>query len=378
MHPMDPSAVVAPPHIGRPFRLLPFRGITLRAQQVGDAATVATLARAYRDRASRLQQWERSGRLSHETAPAVYVQEYSAGGLVVRGLVGALDLSRRAASVEDRAVLPHEGVHQPQVRHLARRMSRTGLNPAPILLVHHGPPRARDLLAQIVDRPPTRSFDDARGGHHRFWAIQDAEARGELDRELSDATPVIADGHHRYAAALRLQSKEPDSAWHHSLAMLVDQDETPLFLGAIHRVWSGLRVSDLEEAATPESGFRLERMPRGEALDHLGPDAAVLTDGRCWARLTWDSRVGEVLVEDLQARLLPRLSRPPRDVSYHHSVDEALTRTRGRRAVAVLLPALDFDRVREVVAANRLLPEKATSFQPKPPLGVLMRSAHDE
>ena len=32
----------------------------------------------------------------------------------------------------------------------------------------------------------------------------------------------------------------------------------------------------------------------------------------------------------------------------------------------------------QIVSAHRLLPEKATSFQPKPGVGVLMRSLHDE
>ena len=42
------------------------------------------------------------------------------------------------------------------------------------------------------------------------------------------------------------------------------------------------------------------------------------------------------------------------------------------------MPAPDYDVVRRILAADRLLPEKATSFQPKPSLGVLMRSLLDE
>lgn len=42
-------------------------------------------------------------------------------------------------------------------------------------------------------------------------------------------------------------------------------------------------------------------------------------------------------------------------------------------AVALLMPAPSFDVVDRIVASDRLLPEKATSFQPKPHLGVLMR-----
>ena len=41
------------------------------------------------------------------------------------------------------------------------------------------------------------------------------------------------------------------------------------------------------------------------------------------------------------------------------------------------MPAPDFDLVLRIVAAGGLLPEKATSFQPKPSLGVLIRSLRD-
>jgi uncharacterized protein (DUF1015 family) len=38
------------------------------------------------------------------------------------------------------------------------------------------------------------------------------------------------------------------------------------------------------------------------------------------------------------------------------------------------MPAPSFEQVRSIAAANRLLPEKATSFQPKPSVGVLIRA----
>jgi uncharacterized protein (DUF1015 family) len=42
------------------------------------------------------------------------------------------------------------------------------------------------------------------------------------------------------------------------------------------------------------------------------------------------------------------------------------------------MPAIDFDTVQRIVGGDRLLPEKATSFQPKPSMGVLMRSLRDD
>jgi uncharacterized protein (DUF1015 family) len=75
--------------------------------------------------------------------------------------------------------------------------------------------------------------------------------------------------------------------------------------------------------------------------------------------------------------MLPALERPPRSVTYHHSVEEATRKVRRGKDVAVLMPAPHFDLVHQIVAHDRLLPEKATSFQPKPSTGVLMRSIDD-
>ena len=63
-------------------------------------------------------------------------------------------------------------------------------------------------------------------------------------------------------------------------------------------------------------------------------------------------------------------------VAYHHTAEAALEAVGG--GLAVLLPAPDFDQVQHTLSRGHLLPEKATSFQPKPSLGVLMRSLRDE
>ena len=42
------------------------------------------------------------------------------------------------------------------------------------------------------------------------------------------------------------------------------------------------------------------------------------------------------------------------------------------------MPAPDFADVLRAAEHGRLLPEKATSFQPKPSVGVLIRSLRDE
>jgi uncharacterized protein (DUF1015 family) len=373
---MDARATVAPPYVAGPFRLDPFRGMMLAPSRVGDPASARAIARPFREVVARLTRWQERGHLHLDDQPAVYLHEYTAGGMTVRGLVGALDLSRRATSSEQRVVLPHEGIHPDQVADLADRMIQMRVNPAPILLVHRGPQAARTIVHSLLATKPDHEFTDRAEQRNRIWAIRSPEQLSGLADALAGCRALIADGHHRYAAYLRMQETHPGGPADHGLAMLVDQDDTPLFLGAIHRVLRGTSVDDMRGAASGLGDFR--STSESKAVDALAPDTLVVTDGRQWASLRLYLGVGRSSVEVLHEQLLPGLPRPPRRIAYHHSVGATLADLPTRNAVAVLMPAPDYDLVRRAVTGEHLLPEKATSFQPKPSLGVLMRSLRDE
>ncbi|KRF32470.1 DUF1015 family protein [Nocardioides sp. Soil805] len=363
------ATVVTPPYVAKPLRLSAFRAMMLSPARIGDPASARAFARPYRSVAGRLQEWERRGHVVTDDDPALYLHEYTAGGLTVRGLVGALDLSRRATRLDDRAIWPHEGIHPVQVDELADRMLEMEMNPAPILLVHDGPAAVRAFVRRLVTTPPHREYTDRAGQHQRLWRIDAPEDVEMLNDALAPSSALIADGHHRYAAYLRLQQERPGTAWDSGLAMLVDQGDTGLFLGAIHRTLRGVALDDLLSAARAAGGS-VRTVHAGTALGALAPGRLTVTDGDEWAVIEVPER-GLLPVEWLHLDLVPTL--PASQVAYHHSVEEALLLAEARTS-AVLLPAPDFADVVRVINRGRLLPEKATSFQPKPSLGVLMRS----
>ncbi|KAA1424095.1 DUF1015 family protein [Nocardioides antri] len=373
---MDPGQVVTPPYVAGPLRLHPFPGLMLAPHRVGDPSTGRAFARPYRGVAARLLRWQARGLVRRDDAPALYLHEYSAAGITIRGLVGALDVSRRATRPEDRAVLPHEGIHPAQADDLADRMAEMGLNPAPILLVHNGTARLATLVAGVAAEPPAHEFTDRSDQQHRIWAIRDPALLSEIADELQDSRALIADGHHRYAAYLRLQRREPGGACDLGLAMLVDQSTTPLFLGPIHRSLTGTSLDDLRSAAE-SLGMPSRTLTQIEAVAALGPSRLAATDGEEWIVVDLDVPIDRAAVEILHGQLVPALPHGPANIGYHHSVDDALAAADPRSTIAVLMPAPSVDLVQRIAEDDRLLPEKATSFQPKPSLGVLIRSLRD-
>ena len=373
---MDSSAVVTPPYVARPLRLRPFRGLMLAPARIGDPASARAFARPYKDVAARLTAWERRGQVHHDDVSAVYLHEYTAGGITVRGLVGALDVSHLATRPEERAVHPHEGIHPVQADELAERMGEMQMNPAPILLVQHGSPAAREIVHALLATPPAHAYTDRAGQQHRLWAITGTEQLAALDTALAGSRALIADGHHRYAAYLRLQRQHPGGAHDLGLAMLVDQDETPLFLGAIHRVLVGPTLPELLTAATARKA-QVHTCEETAAVAALAPDTLVVTDGPTWATIRLETGPDRSAVQLLHEEILPALPTAPQRVAYHHQAGDARAHAQRSHGVAVLMPAPDFDVVLGIVAGGRLLPEKATSFQPKPSMGVLIRSLRD-
>ena len=367
-------ATVVPPYVAKPLQLRPFQAVMLAASRVGDPASARALARPYRDVAERISEWVSLGRAVRDDSPALYLHEYTSSGLTVRGLVGALDVARRAHDAESRAVWPHEAIHPDQAADLAARMEEMDLNPAPILLVHHGSARLRELVSQVAEGEPDWAYVDRVGQTQRIWAIRDAGTLTAIDGELADGHCLLADGHHRYAAYLALQESHPGTSWDTGLAMLVDQDDTPLFLGAIHRTLTGTTLAHLE-AASARVGATVEERRPGAGLTPLDAHTMVLTDGERWLAVTPARCEGRALVEWLHDTLVPALPEQPL-VTHHHSAEEALAAA-GPTTPSVLLPSPSFDEVRAIIEAGRLLPEKATSFQPKPSLGVIMRPVHD-
>jgi uncharacterized protein (DUF1015 family) len=369
---MESGAPAVPPYVAGPLQLLPFRALSLAPRRVGDPASARAFARPYRGVPQRLETWCTHGLASRDGEPSLYLHEYSDSGLTVRGLVGCLDISTTTTSPHEAQVFPHEDVRPKQVTELASRMATMRTNPAPILLVHRGPASIREVSRKVRTGEPERDYVDHAGQQHRVWSITEADQLEEIQAGLAHARLLVADGHHRYAAYVALQRREPDDVHRYGLAMVVDQDETPLFLGAVHRLIHGVKLAEVLTVASAARA-RVLRIDGDEAVAALAPDTLVLTDGQGWATVSLDVPPGTAMVQLVDELLVGGLPGRPVRLGFAHSVAQALDQAKPGRVVAALLPAVDLDLVTDVVRAGGLLPEKATSFQPKPSLGSFIR-----
>jgi uncharacterized protein (DUF1015 family) len=381
----------------------------------------------YSGAARTLRAWQDDGILVADPAPALYVYEQSlpTGYVLQRGLIGALRLAPLGAG----PILPHEDVVPGPVIGRRQLMEATCANLEPIFLLYDGNgsnpgPAAGESQAGAADRAgpalsaatrltaqvaatrrPLLNVDTDDGTRHRLWAVTDPAEQAAVAADLATRQALIADGHHRYAAYLQLQArKRAEGAgagpWDNGLALLVDSDEFPPHIGAIHRVITGLDPAEAPQRAKP--AFTVREVPSIDGrsasaalaalreADADGPAFLVVGDGR--AHLLTDpdpaavvaampdrsERWRQLSASVLQELLLGRLwgvADASGQVQIHHDAGEALRTVAAPGAgVAVICPPLSAADVREVAAHGERVPRKSTSFAPKPRTGLVMRT----
>jgi uncharacterized protein (DUF1015 family) len=354
--------------------------------------------------AARLRGWLAEGVLAVDNSPALYVYEQRAADWVQRGLIGLV-------AVGTAAVHPHEGVMPGLVAGRRELMKATRSNLEPILLVYnggegaggHGGPAGPGDASRLTDLMASGQAlacgvtDD--GVTHRLWAVTDPAAQAAIAADLATRTALIADGHHRYAAYRELRAEMRDAGgdsgpWDYGLAFLVDADEYPLRLGAIHRV---LPHRDPAAAARlAAKAFSVTEVAGDAAMDRLaaagesGTAFLLAGNGRYWlltdpdqrqldaamppeASPRWRALDASVMQELLLAQLWS-IEDNERDVLISHDADEAVRMAADADGIAVICNPMPLAAVMDIAAHGEKVPRKSTSFGPKPRTGLVLRT----
>ena len=365
--------------------------------------------------AGRLRDWLAEGALAVDDSPALYVYEQRAADWVQRGLIGLV-------AVGTDAVHPHEGVMAGPVTGRRELMEKTRSNLEPILLVYNGgaevggsetgvggrsglpaPGDASRLTDLTADgQPPLARAVTDDGVTHRLWAVTDSGTQAAIAADLATRTALIADGHHRYAAyrELRAEMSEADGdsgPWDYGLAFLVDADEYPLRLGAIHRVLPRLPLTEaVDRASEAFTVTAVTAVTASTAFDRLAAagesGTAFLLAGEdgYWllaepdqrkvdaampaeASRRWRALDASVMQELLLAQLWS-IKDNERDVLISHDAAEAVRMAADSGGTAVICNPMPLAAVMDIAAHGEKVPRKSTSFGPKPRTGLVLRT----
>lgn len=343
--------------------------------------------------------WVRDGTLQRDPTPSYYVyeQEFVERGVsrTRRGIFGLAPLD-----APETVVLPHENTWEENLRRRKRILRDLEASLSPILLLHDAPARAlAPLFDAVIDGQPDNSGYDDDGQRHRIWVVTDARRIEEIAALMRGRRYMIADGHHRFAAAkaYHRERRRPETGF--IPALCIAQDDPGVVLRAIHRLLRGPLPIDLDTFLTALSRwFQIEPYPgrrrTGAELSHALRDDLPPT---CMLVMPGERNVLATLrsyecIAPLMARRRPALRQldvtiatdvvlahglgiDPGSPAIEYTNDpEAVVEAvrTGEASLGILLRPPRIEQVIAVAESHGRMPPKSTSFVPKVPLGLVM------
>jgi uncharacterized protein (DUF1015 family) len=332
----------------------------------------------YAHAADVLQQWRSDGVLVADEAPTytIYRMRFVDAARQVRdiaGVLGGLEVVDEGAA----GVLPHERT-TPKAstdRLDLTRATRANLSPVWGLSLAGGLTSALaapgEVLGRVVDAGVEHSVERV-GDAGRIAAIRDVLAQDDV---------LIADGHHRYGVSrnyrdeVRRETGRTDTAAEETLAFVSELVPDQLSVDAIHRLYTGIGLSELQQALSTRFEIVPAEQPTARTLAGMEADGylVVLTADKAWHLLPRPGAFDGVRRLD-GAWLEVTLDGSGAVVDYQHGLEEVLEALRsGRADAAVLIRPVSVAEITRTARERLLMPPKSTFFTPKLKTGFVIR-----
>lgn len=334
----------------------------------------------------RLNRWFQEGQLVQDDQPAFYVDVqhffYHGQRHTRQDLFLSLDILNTD-------ILSHEHTLAPMVEERYQLLATTETHLSPLFLMYSDP---NDLLQKRLQKAmvnATPLFELTHQGiSHTIFRLSDPVLHQAVQIHLEDQHFYIADGHHRYAAALAYASSESlSSEGRYVLAYITPMEASGLMVLPYHRyISTGFDFPHWPSYLTALSvDFDVELLPDA----HQSTLETVLTQPqRCWVMQKQDQawcirerkvkEASDLALDILHQDILERLAGFSMRATcsgkcLHFSTDMAAVQydllTRG--GVAFFVQPTPLTQLCARAEAHKMMPPKSTYFYPKVPSGIL-------
>ena len=387
-------------------QLSPYNAVHLEGGEQPDPADPES---SYLGAAGLFRQWLDQGALKPDDEPQFYLMRhgYTFQGQTRRHL--ALFGGVAIEEYDTRMVLPHEYTRGPAVQDRVKLLQACQAQFSPIMSLyrdsHHSLQPVLDLamshtpVLEVTGTEVPGTVD----GDITLWAIGQAESLRSIRQFFVDKPVFLADGHHRYEAALRhreggssTESGDSPRADGFVMMALVEFDDPGLLLLPYHRGVGNLSQAKLEQLVAQLDRYfetepfdlsadgveglvqRVASLGKGRhVLGVVGPQPGAATlrtlrrdvDWRHWGPLA----VSEAWVLEEQVLKPVMGDTAAQQVDYSHDPQRLVDRVgAGELQLAILLKPFPRDSFEQLVGEGQRLPSKSTFFYPKLPTGLVI------
>lgn len=413
----DPTSVMAPPYdVISPalqdelYRRSPVNVVRLILGKTaeGDSETDNRYTRAAAD----FERWRQEGILVRDAEPSLYLydQEYpleEGGSVVRRGFIALNRIEEFTSGV----VKPHEKTLSGPRADRFSLLKACDAHFSPIFSLYADPCCVLETLTRKErERSPEIEVVDDDAVRHRLWRVTDSPIIRKA-HDLLDSKPLfIADGHHRYEAAINyrnaMRERHPNftgkETFNYVLMYFSNMEDQGVTILPTHRLIFGLPAFRLEPfLAALAEWFEIEACPfapadaearrevrrvlkeKGKAkrtLALFAGDETIhylsLRDEKAMdhffdpktpkALRTLDVSILHQLVLEKVLGITAEAQEQQSHLKYVRNLDEPFEQVlAGKAQAAFLMNATRMSEVRDVANAGEKMPQKSTYFYPK-------------
>ncbi|MCD6330516.1 MAG: DUF1015 domain-containing protein [Candidatus Cloacimonetes bacterium] len=327
--------------------------------------------------------------LIQDDKPCFYIYRQIMGDHEQTGIVAA-------ASVEDYdsgIIKIHEYTRQDKEQDRAKHVDMLGANTGPVFLTYHAKQQIDSIVEACKKEDPLYDFTSSDGIRHTLWSVNDETMIGQIIREFDALDYLyVSDGHHRSAAASRVQKirKENnpdhtgDEEYNYFLTVIFPDDQ--MYIMDYNRVVKDLNgLSDEDFIKKVSEKFMVERQ-----ASHYKPEKkhtfGMYIDGN-WYKLTAKPGIFDENdpVESLDVSILHRNIMEPLLGIVNPRKDKRIDFVGGIRGLNELEKLVDsgkfhvafaffptsIDDLMKVADSNNVMPPKSTWFEPKLRSGLI-------
>lgn len=290
-----------------------------------------------------------------------------------------------------RGVAPHENIlASPREDRLRLRLA-TQADFGPVYMVYSDSQKTFEkLTASMLNSPALIATKDMAGEFHELWGISDEAMVQEVVHLLAARSTLIADGHHRYDAALESWRRNPDNPWFaHRLMAFFNAEGGGLSIRPIHRLLHELKLSQKECLGRLSENFEVSVLyAGGSEVDFLNAQKLVRENSdneHRFGLLLEDSfylltrpRSGNLDVSVLNEEILKNtcgFSEEELKRVLDYSKDAGVVAEKigmGKAKAGFVLNPTRMEEIWKVVQSDQKLPPKSTFFYPKLLTGLVM------
>lgn len=356
-----------------------------------------------------LAEWGKEGVLRQDLTPGIYLyeDEFKIHGQIktIKGILCRVKIEGYEKSV----ILPREKTLSKKRIDRFNLLKATSCNFSPIYCLFQDEERATmNRVATLSNCKPRFTVQDGEITR-RLWLVNDPVAIKAFCEDFADRKLLIAEGHHRYEAALQLRNWYRDegickegNAPDYILMALADRESDGLTLLPTYRLLRGLTNFNeqklLEDCQTYFNVIERDRIDEIEthldALYRQGKTAfACYCGGENWTLLILKdfTVMGGLLPEKseafqntdasvLHSLILKRMlgidsenTAQKINLAYTDSFEKAISSVRdGSNQCAFFMNPARIKEISKIAAAGERMPQASVRFYPQPAAGIVM------